>query len=57
MFYRDTTHPKLELSHIKNARAIKDYIIEASEEARRKRRTLNTLNIGSDAADDIDMDE
>lgn len=47
----DTTHPKLLLEHIKNAKVIKDYILKESEEARRKRRTLNTLDIGSGAAD------
>ena len=44
------------LEHIKNAREVKDYILKASEEARRKRRTLNTLDIGSDGIDDADID-
>lgn len=43
----DTTHPKLILTHVKNAKAIKDFILEASEQARMKRRTLNTLDIGA----------
>ena len=51
----DTTSPQLNMVHIKNARAIKDFILEQSEVARRKRRTMNTLDIGADGADfDID---
>lgn len=49
----DNTHPQLFLEHIKHAKEVKNYILHTSEEARRKRRTLNTLNI--DAAD-IDTD-
>lgn len=45
----DNTHPQLYLTHIHHAKEIKDYILKVSEEARRRRRTLNTLNI--DAAD------
>lgn len=52
----DTTHPKLIIEHIKHAKEIKDYILKESEEARRKRRTLNTLDIGSGAIDLDDVD-
>ncbi|WP_310605283.1 PH domain-containing protein [Anaerosporobacter sp.] len=41
----DTTHPELVLTHIKHAAEIKEYILTASEEARRKRRTMHTLDI------------
>ena len=50
----DNTHPQLLLSHIRNSREIKNYILKASEEARRRRRTLNTLNINASDADELD---
>lgn len=49
----DNTHPQLFLSHIRNSREIKNYILKASEEARRRRRTLNTLNINASDADEL----
>ncbi len=50
----DNTHPQLFLSHIRNSREVKNYILKASEEARRRRRTLNTLNINASDADELD---
>ena len=50
----DTTNPNLQLIHIKNSSAIKDFILKKSEEARIKRRTVNMLDIGSGEIADID---
>ena len=44
----DTTDAQLMITHVKNAKQIKEYILEQSEIARRKRRTMNTLDIGVD---------
>ena len=50
----DTTHPKLLIEHIRNSKAIKEFILKESEEARLKRRTVNMLGIGSGEVGDID---
>lgn len=50
----DTTHPKLLLEHIRNSKAIKDFILKESEEARLRRRTVNMLDIGSGEINDAD---
>lgn len=47
----DVTDPELKLVHIKNAREIKSYLLKASETARLKRRTMNTMDIGAHAMD------
>ena len=53
-FTGDNTHPQLILLHIRDSRAIKDFILKASEEARLKRRTVNMLDIGSGEMADVE---
>ena len=53
-FTGDTTHPQLILSHIKHSKQIKEYILDQSEKARIKRRTVNMLDIGSGDLQDLD---
>ena len=52
----DVTDAKLMLTHIKNCSEIKEYILETSEEERRKVRTLHTMELdGADGLyDDVD---
>ncbi len=54
----DVTDKKIELIHVKNSKVINDYILDQSEEMRRKRRTLNTLSLtqNMDDIDDGDLD-
>ena len=52
----DVTDPEFRLVHIKQAKEIKGYLLKASEAARMKRRTLNTLDIGA-SADLPDLDD
>ena len=52
----DTTDPKLELKSVKHSGEIKEYLIQASEEARLRRRTRYNLEVGGEAMDDEDYD-
>lgn len=54
-FTGDKTHPELKLVHIRKSAEIKEYLIGASEEARRRRRTMHTLDIDGD--DEISLDD
>ena len=53
----DNSSPTIELKHIKNGRVIKEFILQASDEARLKRRTINTVNIDADDVEDTDSEE
>lgn len=48
----DVTDKEIRLTHIKHAKEIKAYLLKASEAARIKRRTLNTVDIGARDLDD-----
>ena len=50
----DVTSPLLLIQQIRNAKAVKQFILEKSEEDRRRRRTLNTLDIGAVEVDDVE---
>ncbi len=54
----DVTDKVIKLIHIKNSKKINDYLLDQSEEMRRKRRTLNTLSLtqGMTDIDDVDLD-
>lgn len=51
----DKTDDVIELKHIKNAKEIKDYLLAASEKARLKRRTINTMNLSEDGIIDVGL--
>ena len=55
-FTGDTTSPTLLIQNVKNARSVKNFILEASEKARRRRRTMNMLDIGAEETDAEDID-
>lgn len=55
-FTGDTTSPTLLIQSVKNARSVKNFILEASEKARRRRRTMNMLDIGAEETDAEDVD-
>lgn len=54
-FTGDTTDPQIKLEHIRNSKAIKEFMLEQSEKARLKRRTVNMLDIGTDSTE-LDID-
>lgn len=48
----DVTDKEIKLIHVKHSKEIKAYLLKASEAARIKRRTLNTVDIGARDLDD-----
>lgn len=55
-FTGDVTDSNLVFKHIRNAKAIKDYILEKADSERIKRRTVNMQGIGYGSNSDIDGD-
>ncbi|MBP5606738.1 MAG: PH domain-containing protein, partial [Lachnospiraceae bacterium] len=52
----DVTDSNLVFKHIRNAKAIKDYILEKADSERIRRRTVNMQGIGYGNNGDIDGD-
>ncbi len=52
----DTTHQQLIIKNVKHSQEVKDFILDKSEEARMRRRTIHSLNIGA-GGEDIDLSE
>ena len=52
----DVTDSNLVFKHIRNAKAIKDYILQKADSERIKRRTVNMQNINYGTGGDMDGD-
>ncbi|MBE5879779.1 MAG: PH domain-containing protein [Lachnospiraceae bacterium] len=52
----DTTHQQLIIKNVKHSQEVKDFILDKSEEARMRRRTIHSLNIGA-GGEDIELSE
>lgn len=53
----DITSPELKLTHVKHSKDIKEYLLKASEDSRRKRRTLHTMGIDAGDFEDTEVDD
>ncbi len=57
LFTSDVTDRTIVMKNIKHGREIKDFLLQASESARLRRRTVSMQNIGFGAGDIHDIDE
>ncbi|MBQ7429160.1 MAG: PH domain-containing protein [Butyrivibrio sp.] len=60
LYTSDVTDQRIEMKNIKHGREIKDFILQASELSRIRRRTVNTQNIGfgqDDIHNGVEMDD
>ena len=57
LFTSDVTDRTITMKNIKHGREIKDFLLQASEAARIKRRTVSMQNIGFGAGDIHDVDD
>ncbi len=52
----DTTHQQLVIKNVKHSQAVKDFILDKSEEARMRRRTIHSLKIGA-SGEDVELSD
>ncbi len=57
LFTSDVTDKTIVMKNIKHGREIKDFLLQASESAKLRRRTVNMQNIGFGADDIHDVDD